>query len=174
MIKLLCIPLVLSLTLVGLAVYVPAVTGEQYTGLGVTRQAVKEMLVSEGLNPTNNKYPDYEGNKVTELTIYQPLVTVMMFGLDDDLKTIEMTTIPSTDESETYYQALISLWLLEAAFPDWASSDRWFNRAVESVTNSSTKKKASVTRGGKKAEVIRGDAYFYLTLNALSGARTAR
>ena len=158
----LCIPLALSLMLVCLTA-----RAQQDTGLGVSRESVREMLVSEGLDPLTNTYPDDEGDKVTELMIYQPFVTVTMYGPDHDLITIEMTTMPSTDESENYYQGLISLWLLDAAFPDWASSDKWFDRAVESVTSTSANK-ASVTRDGKTAEVILGDAYFYLTLNGQS------
>ena len=135
--------------------------------MGLTRQAVKDMLVSEGLDPENKNWPDDEEDEVTELIIYQPFVTVMMFGPDDDLNTIETTTIPSTDETESYYQAMISLWLLRAVFPDWASSNQWFNRALSSVTNSSTNKRALVTRSGKKAEVILADAHFYLNLTGL-------
>ena len=163
----LCVTLALSLLLVSLTA-----RAEEYTGLGVSREAVKEMLDSEGLDPLTNNYPDDEGDKVTELMIYQPFVTVTMYGPDHDLNTIEMTTMPSTDESENYYQGLISLWLLDAAFPDWASSDRWFDRAVESVTGTNASK-ASVTRNGKTAEVILDDAYFYLTLNGQSADHVA-
>ena len=152
------IPFALSLILVSLSAH---------AGLDVSREAVKEMMVSEGLAPLTNTYPDDEGDKVTELMIYQPFVTVTMYGPDHDLNTIEMTTRTSTEDTDTYYQGLISLWLLTSAFPDWASSDRWFNRAAESIANSSTKKKASVTRNGKTAAVILGDGYFYVTLNAV-------
>ena len=150
-----------------LAVHAPTAHGEQHTGLGVTRQAVLEMMASEGLNPTNHTLPGLEGHKVTELKISKPLTTVTMYGPDDDLNTIEMTTMASTDDTETYYQGLISLWLLNNVFPDWPSSHMWFKRAAGSLADGDTKGKVHVRRNGIQAEVDTGFGYFFFNLVGL-------
>lgn len=44
----------------------------EYEGLGVTRASIETMLRAEGLNPKQNTYPDFEGEKVTELNVFNP------------------------------------------------------------------------------------------------------
>ena len=110
-----------------------AVTGAfaaQYKSLGIARSEVIGMLVQEGLNPTFNKFPDYQGEPVTSATVHNPYLDLEMIGPDNGLTEITLTTKPTTDENETYWQGYVSLWLLGEVFPNWPNREEWLFRAI--------------------------------------------
>jgi len=62
------------------ALLVASAASAGYESLGVTRASVETMLKAEGLNPQPNTYPDFEGEKVTELNVFDPLISMRKQG----------------------------------------------------------------------------------------------
>ena len=102
----------------------------EYRSLGVSRGAVTDMLEQEGLTPSFNKFPSYEGEPVTEATVWKPYINFQMIGPDEGLTEISLTIRPSTDENDAYWHGYVSLWLLAAVFPNWDNREEWLNRAI--------------------------------------------
>ena len=101
------------------ALLVTSPASAEYESLGVTRASVEAMLKAEGLNPQPNTYPDFEGEKVTELNVFDPLISIQMYGPDAGLTAFEITIRPSADPNDAHWQSYVSLWVLNAVFPDW-------------------------------------------------------
>lgn len=74
-----------------IALLVASPVAGEYESLGVTRASVEAMLKAEGLNPKQNTFPDFEGEKVTGLNVFNPLISIQMFGPDEGLTAIEVT-----------------------------------------------------------------------------------
>ena len=72
-----------------------------YESLGVTRASVGAMLNAEGLNPQQNAYPDFEGEQVTELNVFNPLISIQLYGPDEGLTAIEVTVRPQIPTTPT-------------------------------------------------------------------------
>ena len=129
------------MTIVNRTIYIAAILlvalvlpihAAEYRGIGVSRDAVNTMLQEEGLNPTFNKFPDLEGEPVTESTVWNPYINFQMIGPDEELTEVTLTVRPSTNENDAYWQGYVSLWLLAAIFPEWQNREEWLNRAIVS------------------------------------------
>lgn len=153
--KLLSISALLSLAVSAIA---------EYASLGVTRAQVQTMLTQEGLNPTSNTYPDYEGDPVNELLLFNPFVSIMMFGPDSGLNSIEFSTRPSTNENDAYWQGYISLWILSAIFPEWDNREEWLTRTMRSMTTGTENDSLSFERNGHSIEAAMSNGYFFLAI----------
>ena len=80
----------------------------EYASLGITRHQVQKMLLEEGLNPTLNKYPDYEGEPVDELILFNPSISIQMFGPDSGLTGVELSIQRSDNENDAYWVGYIT------------------------------------------------------------------
>ena len=94
---------------IALLVASPVAEAGGYESLGVTRASVEAMLKAEGLNPKQNTFPDFEGEKVTELNVFNPFISIQMFGPDGGLTAIEVTVRPSADADDAYWQSYVCL-----------------------------------------------------------------
>ena len=145
-----------------LTLVVPAIA--EYASLGVTRAQVQAMLTQEGLNPTPNKYPDQEGDPVNELLLSSPFISIMMFGPDSGLNSIEFSTRPSTNENDAYWQGYISLWILNAIFPEWDNREEWLTRTMQSMARGTADDSLSFERNGHTVKAAMSNGYFFLAI----------
>ena len=107
--------LLLQTAFVGwIALFVASPVAGGYESLGVTRAPVETMLKAEGLNPKQNTYPDFEGEKLTELNVFNPFISIQLFGPDGGLTAIEVTVRPSADANDAHWQSYVCLWVLNA------------------------------------------------------------
>ena len=138
----------------------PAAGG--YESLGVTRAAVEEMLREEGLNPRPNVYPDFEGEKVTELNVFNPFISIQLYGPDGGLTAIEVTVRPSADANDAHWQSYVSLWVLNAVFPDWANREEWLTRTLKSHARFGDGEVVEFEREGRTIQTaFRQGLYFF-------------
>ncbi|MYK81051.1 MAG: hypothetical protein F4024_00505, partial [Gammaproteobacteria bacterium] len=121
-----------------------------YADLGVSRAELRAMMEEEGLNPTLNERGQFEGHPVNDLLVWSPHIKVTMYGPDEALTAIEVSTRPSTDQSEAYWQGFVCQGVLEAVFPEWASSDKWLERTLGAFASGTAKDAVSFRRGDIK------------------------
>ena len=99
----------LRAALVGwVALLVMSPASAKYESLGVTRASVEAMLKAEGLNPQPNTYPDFEGEKVTELNVFDPFISIQMYGPDAGLTAIEIAIRASSDPNDGQWPRVAS------------------------------------------------------------------
>ena len=128
-----------------------------YKSLGVTRAAVIQMLTQQELNPSLNSFPPFEGHPVTSATVYKPYIDFEMIGPDDGLNEITLTVRPTKEQNDSYWHSYVSLWLLNAVFPDWPNREEWWNGAIlsdERIEFSRNGYDVTVARGGVVAQTL--------------------
>ena len=136
-----------------------------YESLGVTRASVETMLRAEGLNPKQNTYPDFEGEKVTELNVFNPLISIQLYGPDDGLTAIEVTIRPSADANDAHWQSYICLWVLNAVFPDWDNREEWLSRTLKSFTHSGDQDVVKFERNGRTIQTAFKQKLFFFAVS---------
>ena len=122
------------------------------------------MLLEEGLNPTLNKYPDYEGEPVDELILFNPSISIQMFGPDSGLTGVELSIQRSDNENDAYWVGYITLSILATIFPDWENREEWLVRTIETFANGDTKK-LSFQRDNSTIEAAMAGGFFFLAIN---------
>ena len=137
----------------------------KYESLGITRAQVEDMLRAEGLNPKPNKYPDFEGEPVTELIVFDPQISFKLFGSDGGLTGIELSMRPSSDSTDAYWQGYLCLWVLNAIFPNWENREEWLNRTIKSFAEAGNKGKVKFQRDDRTIEAAAGGGHFFLAVN---------
>ena len=140
------------------------VSGE-YESLGVTRASVEAMLRAEGLNPIQNTFPDFEGEKVTELNVFNPLVFIQMFGPDGGLTAIEVTVRPSEDANDAYWQSYVCLWVLNAVFPDWENREEWLVLTLKSFAQFGNEEVVEFERDGRTIQTAFSQKLFFFAVS---------
>ena len=136
-----------------------------YESLGVTRASVEAMLKAEGLNPKQNTYPDFEGEKVTELNVFDPLMSIQMYGPDAGLTAIEITIRPSADPNDAHWQSYVSLWVLNAVFPDWENREEWLVRTLRSLAQGGNAEAVAFERDGRTVETAFNQQMFFFAVS---------
>ena len=147
------------------ALLVTSPASAEYESLGVTRASVEAMLKAEGLNPQPNTYPDFEGEKVTELNVFDPLITIQMYGPDAGLTAIEITIRPSADPNDAHWQSYVSLWVLNAVFPDWENREEWLVRALRSLAQGGSAEAVAFERDGRAVETAFNQQLFFFAVS---------
>ena len=136
-----------------------------YESLGVTRTSVEAMLKAEGLNPKQNTFPDFEGEKVTELNVFNPFISIQMFGPDGGLTAIEVTVRPSADANDAYWQSYVCLWVLNAVFPNWENRAEWLTRTLKSFTQSGNEEVVEFERNGRTIQTAFSQKLFFFAVS---------
>ena len=144
------------------ALFVTSPASAEYESLGVTRASVEAMLKAEGLNPQPNTYPDFEGEKVTELNVFDPLISIQMYGPDAGLTAIEITIRPSADPNDAHWQSYVSLWVLDAVFPDWENREEWLVRTLRSLAQGGSAESMAFELDGRTVETAFNQQLFFL------------
>ena len=147
------------------ALLVTSPASAEYESLGVTRASVEAMLKAEGLNPQPNTYPDFEGEKVTELNVFDPLISIQMYGPDAGLTAIEVTIRPSADPNDAHWQSYVSLWVLNAVFPDWENREEWLVRTLRSLAQGGSAESMTFERDGRTVETAFNQQLFFLAVS---------
>ena len=147
------------------ALLVTSPASAEYESLGVTRASVEAMLKAEGLNPQPNTYPDFEGEKVTELNVLDPLISIQMYGPDAGLTAIEITIRPSADPNDAHWQSYVSLWVLNAVFPDWENREEWLVRTLRSLAQGGSAESMAFERDGRTVETAFNQQLFFLAVS---------
>ena len=147
------------------ALLVTSPASAEYESLGVTRASVEAMLKAEGLNPQPNTYPDFEGEKVTELNVFDPLISIQMFGPDAGLTAIEITIRPSADANDAHWQSYVSLWVLNAVFPDWENREEWLVRTLRSLAQGGSAEAVAFERNGRTVATAFNQQLFFLAVS---------
>ena len=136
-----------------------------YESLGVTRASVETMMRAEGLNPKHNTYPDFEGERVTELNVFNPLISIQLYGPDDGLTAIEVTIRPSADAHDAHWQSYICLWVLDAVFPDWENREEWLTRTLKSFAQSGDQDVVKFERNGRTIQTAFKQKLFFFAVS---------
>lgn len=136
-----------------------------YESLGVTRASVGAMLKAEGLNPKPNAYPNFEGEKVTELNVFSPFISIQMYGPDEGLTAIEVTVRPSADPNDAHWQTYICLWVLNAVFPDWENREEWLTRTLNSFAQFGDQEVVEFERNGRIVQTAFGQNLFFFAVS---------
>ena len=147
------------------ALLVTSPASAEYESLGVTRASVEAMLKAEGLNPQPNTYPDFEGEKVTELNVFDPLMSIQMYGPDAGLTAIEITIRPSADPNDAHWQSYVSLWVLNAVFPDWENREEWLVRTLRSLAQGGNAEAVAFERDGRTVETAFNQQMFFFAVS---------
>ena len=136
-----------------------------YESLGVTRRSVETMLKAEGLNPKQNRFPDFEGEKVTELNVFNPFISIQLFGPDEGLTAIEVTVRPSADANDAHWQSYVCLWVLNAVFPDWENREEWLTRTLKSFAQFGNEEVVEFERDGRTIQTAFNQKLFFFAVS---------
>lgn len=158
-------PLSLTMFVGWIALLVAAPVAGGYESLGVTRAAVEDMLKAEGLNPRLNTYPDFEGERVTELSVFNPFISIQLYGPDSGLTAIEVTLRPSADANDAHWQNYISLWVLNAVFPDWENREEWLTRTLKSFARFGNEEVVEFQREGRNIQTAFKEKLFFFAVS---------
>ena len=123
------------------------------------------MLKAEGLNPKQNTYPDFEGEKVTELNVFNPFISIQLYGPDGGLTAIEVTVRPSADANDAHWQSYVCLWVLNAVFPDWENREEWLTRTLKSLAQVGNEEVVEFERDGRTIQTAFGQKLFFFAVS---------